>query len=266
MKKNQTPFEIFTTLTRENTGISFMDSGGANGRHWQHPAISEELPYRNEVWDENEVSSAMSTAHFLASVFDDVNNDENRKLNNAFMFFANRKENKDEAWFSLVHEYGEKMGWTSAARNNTCNDENDFSQDFVFEMFYANEAACEIDDYLYGDVIVCIHTHNGADVRGGYSSPIFIQTSDLAENYFFDWVVGFAIDDPEEIMFAEREREEMGTGYHSCPVYHLNEMLEEKKYTVELNDDKSFFIVWDEKKEKSVNMYPEHYGLMNSGY
>lgn len=96
---------------------------------------------------------------------------------------------------------------------NTYNQENDFSQDFQFAIF------SDKDDYIYDDdAIIVIQSHNGADIRRGYST--FIVATPKEEFYnFFGWTVGFSLENHSEIY-------EYATGYSSNPLYRLNQDIE----------------------------------------
>jgi hypothetical protein len=61
----------------------------------------------------------------------------------------------------------------------TYNSDNDFNQDFQCDAMY-DDGWCRY---------VIIRTHNGCDIRGGYSSPVVAALRDYAEDYFWTWQV-----------------------------------------------------------------------------
>lgn len=76
-------------------------------------------------------------------------------------------------------DLGEDAWWLADANprgrgDNTYNHGDDFSQCFQWSEW-------EVDGRMY----VIIQTHNGADVRGGYSRPVFARVVD--EDYFYEF-------------------------------------------------------------------------------
>lgn len=215
---------IFSKLIRENTGASFLDSGGENGRSWQQPKPKYELLVELD-YKRNEVSSTIETSAWLRDNLDPI-----KSLNQRFKRF---QENKNGSWFELIDEFREKLGLVEAARENTYNVENDFSQNILFT--YLLPEGISTDDWYYkDDLIIVVQTHNGADVRGGYSSPVFCKANGQCETSFLDWTVGY--------FSSENNHDQFSIGYASNPTYYLNSEIKKiishtkDSFTVELND------------------------------
>lgn len=78
----------------------------------------------------------------------------------------------------------EGESWAKNVSGYTYNHDNDFSQDFVYQLI-APESGSRND--LYDTELCIIQTHNGCDARGGFSSPRVATVKDI--DYFFDWRV-----------------------------------------------------------------------------
>lgn len=217
------------TVCRQNTGSHMLDSGDAYGRHWQRPAEEASAPglrierdgsyfpvellpadqlarLRTEGETERDcyfgkrsnvpsifvpsafdakpgdwvsVSAMVSTPHFFDAMLD-----PDEDLQKAFDEFAAAAD-PYMSWPNLLSEFTEDRGWRMEIRGNTYNDENDLSQDFQYFQMEDEE----------GDDVMIIMSHNGCDVRGGYSSPFFARFANYAQDYFWDWCVRFSDED-----------------------------------------------------------------------
>lgn len=219
------------TVCRQNTGSHFLDSGDAYGRHWQKPAEVEAdgglrikrggnympidlmptdqvarlreageterecyfgkrsnvpsifVPHTFDArpGDWVSVEATVSTPHFFDAMLE-----HDEELQAAFDEFASQPENERTSWPELLEMFAEDgRGWRLKVRGNTYNDENDLSQDFQY---------FQLEDEN-GDDVMIVMSHNGCDVRGGYSSPFFARFERHAEDYFWDWVVRFMDED-----------------------------------------------------------------------
>lgn len=152
-------FERALEFTRYNSGKHMLDSGGESGRLWQRPPPPQSLT----------VGDSIGLTAVLAEYFN-----EDEELNAAYHeWVAVRRSGRgqrDGGWFETTAEFMEEMGYQEVARDNIYNTENDFDQVFVFEIWSLDR----VKDWYYSkDVVVVLYIHTGADVRGGYSPPLF---------------------------------------------------------------------------------------------
>lgn len=175
---------ISPQYTRQNTGSHMLDSGGAYGRIYDKPLPKQAITCKGDyaVLSVSNILSELGTIH---------------PLHQAFYKWAKKEANSELDWFSAGAAYMEEKGYTQVARDNTCNNDNDLDQEFVFEVW---EPECDQSgDWIYSDnCIVLIYCHTGCDVRGGYSSPIICTFEDCDYSMPLDWKIrGYAIDTSE---------------------------------------------------------------------
>ena len=177
-------FKVFAEACRENTGRNFMDSGDYYGRHFEKPAISQEDP---EVTIDKDCGATISVAHFLHRRYD-VDEDLMEQFAETEM---------DEA------DFMEAQGYVQAARDNTYNGENDFSQDFIWTVWVPVEFHGDwIHTGNFDEQVVTIRIHTGCDIRGGYAAPIFCRASGdytAPVDCSADWGITEAIIDGERV-------------------------------------------------------------------
>lgn len=145
-------YERALEFTRYNSGKHMMDSGGESGRSWQQPP-----PPNSMVVGDSICLTGVLVEHF----------EEDSDLNAAYHEWVG---DKDGSWFETTSEFMEEHGYTEVARDNVYNTENDFDQVFVFEVWSLDG---DEDWYYSDDVVIVLYVHTGADVRGGYSPPLF---------------------------------------------------------------------------------------------
>lgn len=224
--------------TRQDTGKHFLDSGGVYGR-----VYDQGLP--KELLTPDTDGFTISLTHWLAQ-FASIN-----PLHQAFYKYARKEENKEMPWFEAGDTYMQEKGYTCAARDNLCNNENDFDQAFVWECWLPEDS--QSDDWIYAkDAIFLIYCHTGCDVRGGYSSPLVV-TFDCESGYSMplDWVVGLHSED-----LTEDENEKLQLGYSSYPLGELDEM----GYIIErVSDCGSLLIAYNEDKGDTIELSGEYY-------
>lgn len=198
----------FFDAVRENTGKAMCDSGGESGRAWQQPPVAVESP--DVTWDKTwmDCSATISTAHFLAEAFtmrDDLNAD-----------FDKWVEDVEGTWFECGDEYMLSKGYHCHTRGNVCNNENDLSQVYVYEVWTKNE---DEPDWVWADdAVAAIYVHTGADVRGGYTRPYFAESSG-GYTVPFDLNASYYIHDSHTLDDAARREidEEWEAGYSGYP-------------------------------------------------
>ena len=154
--------ETVTSFTRQNTGKHFLDSGFENGRVWQSPAPTRSLTVDSDGW------VRVSVTHMLAEHAVQVT-DVQEAIETALA------EDEDLTWFESGPRVMEARGWVQVARDNTYNTDNEFDQDFVWEVWQRPENV-DNRDWIYDtDAIALIYAHTGADARGGYARPLAVR-------------------------------------------------------------------------------------------
>jgi len=178
MPKNYTKIEkrIHEMLV-ENTGISILDSGMEYGRHWQQNRLIKDfrkLPILEYEIDQKykEISFSLNIFHFLTKNL--VITKESEKLNKEFQEFSKTMP-KEYSWLMIIEEfldYLKEKGYTTTKVENSYNYENLLSQGIQFATFYKNK------DDEYSPFII-LQVHNGADIRGGYTTPQIFKIRDI---------------------------------------------------------------------------------------
>ena len=224
MESNST-FGVVSKACRYNSGRHFLDSGGSNGRHWQKPPLDVDTPVatfdaciEHGIW-----GGRIETAHFISEQC------EVHELNSGFDAWANREENSELSWFEAGEKYMEDRGYKQLARDNTYNCESDLTQCYIWEVWVPEGEDCS--DWIYADdsVLVC-YFHTGADVRGGYSYPVFLEAQgeytaplDLVAEYHIDEArKDGSVDDEAACDLSE----EWQAGYSSYPFGQVEQDVE----------------------------------------
>lgn len=179
---NELENTIYGMLT-ESTGTHMLDSGGANGRHWQRnqkksledfksaPSATVEISIYNHGGKEfAEFSKVVDLFHLLNNVLD---LDDLCKEYNALEcgnwngdYYGTDLEQCEFLHCSGLVPKGESF--------NTYNWENNLSQVLIGQVF---------DHDITGDKYVLLQIHNGADVRGGYTDAKLFRLKDHYEDY-----------------------------------------------------------------------------------
>jgi hypothetical protein len=138
---------------------------------------------------------------------------------------------QDEAlcrWFArLGHQQYEQV-----ARDNTYNQENDLSANYVYSVF----APVDCSDWLWcDDVFVVIENHLGGDVRGNYGPLAVYRVDQLAETGFFDLVCGWYASPINKDSFCyeadcehpelQAANDRLSVGYSSHPTSEVRNLL-----------------------------------------
>ena len=163
--KQKSNLEYFSDACRCKTGTHFLDSGGVHGRHWQNPRQPKDMPPVTV----DDYGATINTAHFLAEHME-----VERQTQDEFFTWAALPENEKLSWFEAGERYAtEVLCLTQSARDNTCNNESDLSQVYIWEVYNLEEPS----DWIFADedTLVLIYVHTGADVRGGYAYPVFCK-------------------------------------------------------------------------------------------
>mgnify|MGYP000358963308 FL=1 len=219
--------------TRQNTGKHFLDSGGAYGRVYDTTAELNNICYYDSCG-----TPCISLTRWLADYA------EIHHLHQAFYKWA---RGNDLPWFEAGQEYMTNKGYQLAARDNTYNNETDFDQCFVYEVWVPEYNS--VDDWLYADdAVIFIYAHTGCDVRGGYASPI-ICTFDCMDYVMpIDWQCNLYSDD-----LSESQNEQLSVGYSSYPLGQLEELGFEYKKN-QASSDMALFVNQESGQEISVSL------------
>lgn len=177
---------LLLSMLTENTGAHLLDSGDIYGRNWetwrQRLASGEIMrPLRWEYDELNDTPCVYLTRDLFEALsrvlkVNDVSRIVDTKLQELWRGMYDRYDALSElnVW---LHEQG--FDFVFGAWSNTYNGEHMLSQDFEISASYPYEYAdgkppedaCD----LYGDPFeakyAIISTHNGCDIRGGYSTP-----------------------------------------------------------------------------------------------
>lgn len=185
--------KTFYELARVNTGAHFLDSGGAYGRHHEKPPVPEDHPvHYARRWGDGYYDidllvnqpSALEEAFAIdpkathafrlwaqiADPHDDHNWIELAKLYCVRMVETGRWNDPELA--DVIRHQGREMGVRSVYADNSYNHDNALDQDF--EIIAPNPY----------EGWALIMSHNGCDIRGGYSPPIvaFGEGADYVED------------------------------------------------------------------------------------
>lgn len=208
-------------MLKENTGVAMMDSGGDNGRAWQRNgprnfetekectatfgsykrgAFIDGKYMANAGGMQLEVEFTHNVYHWLAERLD-----YDEELTKHILAWGQAPEQDGEPWLGLSEpwvkahfpEAGGIYGDGDPMTVNTYNGEDLLSQ--TLQYVYFTTDACEIpgvpeysdgeatDEWdvapieVFGQAYVVLHIHGGADVRGGYTSPMVFGLGDSHE-------------------------------------------------------------------------------------
>ena len=166
---DQTSKVIYEMLT-ESTGKHFLDSGGENGRHWQH---NQKRSFK-DFQDESEISKddgiiTKSLFHHLnesCKYLPELTNQFNDWINKDKYHYMDNPEGRchnivDVEDFMNKYIYPD----TKANCTYTYNFDNCLSQDIQWIS----------SGDLYQNNIIALCVHNGADARGGMTDYKFFK-------------------------------------------------------------------------------------------
>ena len=161
-------------LARENTGAHFLDSGSAYGRQHDRPIPPEDHPLQYaHAWGKGQDADLLISLPVMLDEEAPIDARETRK----FRLWAHLADPRDDrSWANLAAEYirrrssREDKGWenegTEPVEGNSYNEDTELDQDFywIAPDFYTQYAI--------------VRTHNGCDARGGYSTPVVVNTGE----------------------------------------------------------------------------------------
>lgn len=152
----------------ENTGKEFLDSGDFYGRKYEAAQQITDwnalppLTWRKEYFEKN-------TYHYLKEML--VYNPD---LDREFFEFTESDGHVHEDYTKLMKMFLESKGLTPYIQNT-------YNTDSVIDsvlLFAASENIDLSDPTPYCGAIILLRTHNGCDVRSGYSTPHLFLTVD----------------------------------------------------------------------------------------
>ena len=156
-------------MLKENTGVHFLDSGGAYGRNWEK---NQNRDFDNEpileiyAYSDDDVTFSINIYHYLINHLEI--NDKSEKYNKMFKAFIDKSDNSYLADIENFADLFNNLGTT-----NTYNFENLLSQVLQYTIFEDNKE----------DKYIILQIHGGCDVRGGYTEPYIFYLPEM--DYFF---------------------------------------------------------------------------------
>jgi hypothetical protein len=183
MKDNRHLKHKIVSMLKENTGVHFLDSGGAYGRNW-------ERNQGRKFWDEpscqvdvsgkedgtiGEILISYNLSHYLLNFLD--LNETTRKLNNEFNRFIDKPDNQEKCWLELMEDFAEEL--KENGRVSLWNTFNSYNYDNLLSQVIQGTWLVVKE---YSEEYVILQIHNGCDVRGGYTRPYIFHVPE--PNYF----------------------------------------------------------------------------------
>ena len=202
--------DFFAKLCRQNTGSHICDSGMAYGYHYEKPL--PKIPVSLSVY-KNEISATISTPHFLSDAY--------RYLRSETQKFIRFAKTQDHGWLGCLDAYAEKLG-LKIETINTYNEDNDLDQTLQISFLYSND--------ISDPELIFIQSHNGCDVRGGYTQPVCVEPiGDIVWSFVASFYISDGVDQNGEPLTDDQKLalgEEWYSGYHSWPTGKLNADIE----------------------------------------
>lgn len=165
-------------LMTESTGTHFLDSGQDSGRHWQQNRKNKDWQ-AEPLYSFDDCGVTMNIYPFLCEQLKQT--PESQALQKRFIRFKNKPDNKEQADWTLMQDFAEQLYEREEITNdnyliskdgynttNTYNHEEILNQTLQFVLFYDGN-----------DYFIILQLHNGADVRGGYTSPKIFKLADM---------------------------------------------------------------------------------------
>jgi len=175
---------IIENMLKENTGMNFLDSGGAYGRHWQRnqgvdfasqPDVEVDYNWMNEG---DRIYFTINLYHFL------INNLTSDELTDEF----NSRFSVMEDWKG--HGYGlssDASKWLASHFNLK---ESELSKGW-YNSYNGESNLSQIIQYRYiGDGYIILQVHGGCDARAGYTDAKLFE---LVGDGLYESVFGMII-------------------------------------------------------------------------
>jgi hypothetical protein len=180
--------DVIRSQLTENTGTHFLDSGGADGRHWQEN--QDNPPWERPEWNVGDGYVTHNVADWLER---SVGRDRTAVALEAALFaFGHTDDQQRNGWLSSAEAFRELLldgtlepadlrAWgvpDAFVRDvlSVQNDIRDADHGFTFNTY--NGECHSLSQVLQGVVLGgpyaeygFVQVHQGADVRGGYTAP-----------------------------------------------------------------------------------------------
>ena len=152
----------------EPTGASILDSGGTSGRGWQRRAGMSVFDFEQqaETIVDDYGCVTVNSYHFFKQHLSQT--PESARLTASFREYVEARP-EGEAYFNTPHTVEE---WLEL---NGIGELLDSINTYNFESMLSNVWAAVIFSYE-GDTYTALSSHNGADVRGGYSDFVVYES------------------------------------------------------------------------------------------
>lgn len=194
--------DVLASMFSENTGASFLDSGGAYGRNWER---NQGKDLDKEPTATLEVSKDDSSTQFDLTIdsyhFCKERLDFNPEFNARFEEFAKQPEFENEGWLAIIEAWIKSLteeyrvtsfyGESYPDCCNTYNHENNLSQTlqfYVMELYEKTESYRVIGRAI--ETLCILQVHGGCDVRGGYTAPKVFTTTGSDGTEMLDYARG----------------------------------------------------------------------------
>lgn len=214
----------FKQLARQNTGSHFLDSGDYYGRQYDRPLPKRDswLEFYQYQDGKFEVSATISLTHFLDSHLT-IDKKLTRRL-----YQLIEDQGGGVGYAQAAELLAEDLGLTYISSDNSYNHETDLDQVFQFSVLSTNES----EWYYNEDTILIIETHNGCDVRGGYSNYVVCKPSGSDLCGLFDLCCGVSISeatkDGVKLTYEQCQEldERWQVGYSRRPTSEVNKSIQ----------------------------------------
>ena len=179
--------QVIYNMLIENTGIHFLDSGMANGRHWQQNQVKTLEDFKNEdyVQYDKDYGITLSLFHHLDQALDynhEMTEDYIKHLKNKYEDNWPDFDNREGLESYFEGDTWIKVNTWSSLKPGKLNFENSYNCDSVLSQ---NILMAWIGD-IYDNDFIAISIHGGADVRGGYTGFKFFDM-DQDQVFNFDY-------------------------------------------------------------------------------
>lgn len=170
LRKRMTTKQAVEEMLKWNTGRHMLDSGGYGNRGWERLQGVDLLARPEAVLDE--YGYTQDLYHYLIErvYFCQEAQDHFDKVD---------ADNPDLSYTEILKKLYDTDVIIHNCSGLTANEENTLSQDFIWHSVEVKLPTW--DDYV---TMTIIQSHNGADIRGGYSKPFFFMTE--YENILLD--------------------------------------------------------------------------------
>ena len=205
----------FKTVSRQNTGSSLCDSGSIYGYNYNKKIPTKPVTLGGDI-EKNEISGSISLSHFLDENFE-IDQELTKKLREAI-----NQGRCDYNYMAYADFVADLVDGVVEGSDNAYNHDNDLDQVFQFST---------VKDEATHETYVIIETHNGCDVRGGYSDPVVCRP--LGDCYsFYDICLGVRFIEGKDqegngikIEGLQELDEAYQIGYTPSPLYDFNEAI-----------------------------------------